>query len=484
MEKHEHKKSEIDESVKAIPIDELLKDAAPPEESGLITMLGVPADKLAVLVENRIDKVSPIQFVQSSKNDSGSYDNLLWFAALNTGSEIARSEEALANLTKEERASFTYRVEKDGRVLLGPGVVEAAANLAANVSGREGAIAMLNARKGRFRRFPLYNSGIAVDLRTPSVAELGDLIRRCRLDLNEYGRQWGAPFYMYYGYILTQAFVDFVMKLTVSASIKNYMKPGVLISQMKFPDLNVLYIYIASLMYPKGYENFRHFCTRPFSPDYPNGCDHVSSETVDVLKMAKTKFSRFTAESVEHMAKARSVEARFTLPEVEAYRAQFNLTKVIDHEGFRFFLHVPSVAEYLDCGERFNADLTREVNVGDADEITRTIGFRELRLYLPWIKRIEAFDDEGTVVTATEDKITMETIVDQLMDDPSYIKGLREPIVAFINDSQLTHIGYPTFSCPQCGYQPEIPSGFFTVDAVATFFTMLLKKLTKLSDAT
>lgn len=469
-----------DDTVKPVTDEDLasqISESTEPEALGIVTLMGMTQDDLNKLVKGRIEKESPRKFTITVRDQPESYDSLVWFSALNTSSEVARAEDALAKLSPEEKKEFEYRLEKDGKVLLGPGMVEATLSDAKQVTGKAGALKLLGARAGRFRRFPLYNSGCSVDLRVPTLDELGALVRNCNLDMDEYGRRWGASYYMYYSFILMQNFVDMFMGLIVTSSVKGFTKPGVLLNTIRLPDVNPIFAYVASLMYPKGYPNFRHFCSRPRDKAYPDGCDHVETLTVDVMKMAKTKFSCMSAQAVTHMAKARLPDAAFTPEELAMYEASLGFDgKTIDFDGFTFFLCVPTLADYITCGSVFNEELTREVNLGDEVAVASAVATKELRMYLPWIKRIVAYDDDGNEAGFIEDRDGMVVILDQVMENPEYTTQLRDKLIDYINDSQLTHIGYPTFSCPKCGHVPNIPSGFFTVDMIGSFFTMLLPK--------
>lgn len=456
---------------------EQIDKSTEPEALGIVTLMGMTQEDLNALVRGRIESEGNRKFVLTVRDQPESYDNLIWFSALNSSSEVERSEAALSKITPEEKKHFEYRYEKDGSVILGPGMVEATSAGAKQVTGKAGALKLLGARAGRYRRFPLYNSGCSVDLRVPTLDELGALVRNCNLDMNEYGRLWGAQYYMYYAFILMQNFIDMFMGLIVTSSVKGFTKAGVLLNAIKLPDLNPIFAYVASLMYPKGYPNFRHFCSRPRDKTYPDGCDHVETLTIDVMKMAKTKFSCMSEYAIGHMAKARQPDTSFSPEDLEAYQTSLGFEgQTITFDGFKFILTIPSLADYLTCGAVFNEEITREVNLGDEAAVASAVATKELRMYLPWIKRIDAFDEEGNEAGYIEDREGMVMILDQLMTNPEYTTELRDKLIDYINQSQLTHIGYPTFSCPKCGYVPNIPSGFFTVDMIGSFFTMLLPK--------
>lgn len=485
-EKSSGDKVSKEDTVRPISPEELEKEleaGRPPELAGTVTLLGYTEKQLSDLVQGRVDLVGQAPFILQARDNPGSYDNLIWFSALNTGSEIAREETALSNLTEEEKKTFDYRLMTDdkSRVLLGPGIVGALKHLGnKQVSGRDGAYQLLGTRSGRFRRFLLYNSGFSVDLRAPTIDELGTMLRNSRLDLDQFGRQWGAPFYMYYSFILMQNFADLLMGLITTATVSNFAKPGVVLNALKLPDVNPLFTYVASLMYPKGYEGFKHFCSRPRDSDYPNGCAHVESLTIDPMKLSKHKFACMSTEAVDHMAHSRSPDARFTKAQLDKYHEHLGFEgKEIRFDDFTFTLTIPSLADYLLCGQQFMKELTAEININDGDAVRDTISNRELRMYLPWIQRISALSEDGEVLGFVEDPDGKTVILDQVMDNPEYKTGLRDKLIAYINDTQMTHIGYPVFSCPRCGYKADIPSGFFTVDAISTFFTVLLKKSTE-----
>lgn len=460
-----------------------LDKGTPPELVGSITLLGYTPEQLDNLVRGRIDLVGQAPFILQARDNPGSYDNLIWFSAINSGTEIEREEDALSKLTDSQKKTFDYRLldEEGKKLILGPGVVGALTSFnKKQVSGRDGALQLLGARTGRFRRFPLYNSGFSMDLRAPTIDELGTMLRNCRLDLDQFGRQWGAPFYMYYSFILMQNFADLLMGLVTSATIANFAKPGVIINTLKLSDVNALFTYVASLMYPKGYEGFKHFCSRPRDKTYPNGCNHVESLTIDPMKLARHKFACLSEEAIDHMTKARSPDTRFTKEQIDHYQDVLGFEgKELFFDGFSFTLTVPTLSDYLICGQQFIKELTAEININDGEAVRETLSSRELRMYLPWIKRVSALNEEGEVLGFVEDPDGKSLILDQVMSNPEYTTGLRDKLIDYISGTQITHIGYPVFTCPKCGYRADIKSGFFTVDAISSFFTVLLKKSTE-----
>jgi hypothetical protein len=70
-------------------------------------------------------------------------------------------------------------------------------------------------------------------------------------------------------------------------------------------------------------------------------------------------------------------------------------------------------------------------------------------------------------------------IADQLShiqtEDPD--KEVMKLIDGFVARSEISHICYPAFACPSCGYMP--PGGYYAVDPEHTFFIISLMRLNR-----
>ncbi len=449
-----------------------------PEGVGTIPLMsGISVEELERIYQRRIEKLGAANFITSVRTQ-GSYDNILYFSITKAYSEPERVQDAIDMLSPEAKAQFDYRLIKDNKVVLGPNVIGNMPGAGETVSGVSGIVEMLSTRKGKIRRIPLYNSGFSVDIRVPSPDELNTLISKCQLDTNEYGRTYGAHFYLYFDLLLKQHFITMVMNMVVGASHKDFKTPGVLLQSVKLQDFNALIMGIAALMYPDGYDDFKHICTRPPSQTYPNGCDHVETVKADLTKMIRSNFQTLNPDAIRHVVKARNLATPVTSDEIKAYQVSLGYDgQTVTYDGWRFTLVTPSLSDYLEAGALFNQDVLNEIEADNTQGIYNSVAFREMRPFIPWISRIESLDQDGNVLKTSLDKTVISFILDQTMFDSTYREGLRSKLIEYINTTQITHVCYPVFACPACGYEPHTKTGFFTVDPQNSFFTLAFRRL-------
>lgn len=474
-----------DDYVDPIDLKAQLSDASNnPGGEGIVTLLGVPVDALKRLVNDKIATEGALPFLNSVR-ELGSYDNLLYFAVDSSqAGEFRRVTDFLNNGVDDKFSPLLYTDETKTRVLLGassvrPNITPGAKRPPA-ANGSEAILRMLASRAGNIRRIPLYNSGFVIDIRTPTVNEVNELLRQCRIDKGMYESQLGAPFYMFYDRLVKVRYIEFLLKLVVASTLKNWTLEGVLLSSIKLADYNAILAHTAAMMYPKGYPNFRRACTRPHDHAYPNGCSHVDSITADIGKMVHTRFSLLTPDAVTHMCKARLPSSIITPEELVKYQEYLGFDgKVVDFGGYRWTLKSPTLADHLDAAAVFNAELLHEVKADDNLGVITAIRPRQLRQYSQYIASVSVLDDDGeTILDTAFEQEAIAYFLDTVYGLPGVEEGLATPLADFINESQLSYVCYPVYSCPSCGHTPDIKSGFYTVDAENAFFTIALLKST------
>jgi hypothetical protein len=180
---------------------------------------------------------------------------------------------------------------------------------------------------------------------------------------------------------------------------------------------------------------------------------------------------------IQHMVKSRQTAEPIGPKELAAYHKAlgFNDTKIV-FDDYEFTMIVPSMADYFQAGELFNADLLNEMTADNRKGIYQAIAFREGRLFLPWIKSMASLDADGKPVDVTEDKAVISFILDTITT-PDKDRVLIGKFTDFVNRSKLSHVCYKSYPCPKCGHEPKTPSGFVTVDPQHSFFILSTQKL-------
>jgi hypothetical protein len=147
----------------------------------------------------------------------------------------------------------------------------------------------------------------------------------------------------------------------------------------------------------------------------------------------------------------------------------------VRYGNYGFTLRVPSLAEHLDFGRKYNGELLSSVFVDNPTAVERAVMFSYYQIYTPFVARLTLYDKDGVadIVITDRDAIALELLQLQSEDTAG---ELMKAFDAFITGSEIGRICYPAIACPACGYLPG--SGFYTVDPTLTFFMLSLTKLT------
>ncbi len=464
-----------DEDIAYIPPTDEELSAAAPQMQGLIPLINLSRDEIQKLYESRVAQIGPEKFL-SQVAVSGSFENLIWFTLQNFSAEAERTQTAVTQIIDKDL--FNYKLERDGKTILSnTGFKAQHPNETKMVSGEAGMVAMLSTKRGQIRRIPLYNSGFSIDIRSAHNDDLSVLLRRCRAELDEYGREFGSHFYAYSDLIIKRSFFDSILQLTIGASLKDWKKPGVLMQRLKLSDYDVILTNVASLMWPEGYPYFRIACTRPADQDYPTGCDHVTEINANLTQLIYTNFAALNEQAVAHMVKARMAVEPITPKALAEYQQHLGFDgETVVFDNFEFTLQVPSMADYFQAGEQFNTDLLNEISADNRKGIYSAIVFREARIYLPWIKQMASIDEANRRGNVTEDKAVIAFILDTITSNDKD-RVLIKQFTDFVNRSKLSNICYKAFPCEKCNYQPVTSSGFMTMDPQHSFFIQSTQKL-------
>lgn len=453
---------------------DILSESPDPGQVGLITLLGIPKEELEQLVVERAQQSGRLGYLTSVRT-LGSWDNITYFAALRTSGEIEREAEFLKSL---EDGKFAYALmnAETGKPILSAGAIRDTAPTASKeLTGREGKLRLQSAAKDGRRRIPLYCSGFTIDIRKPTPREISDLITRSRYLSGQYESQLGAPYFLFHDRLLKTEFVSLIMGLVVYSTCPQWDQEGVLLSRIDYADYPAIMAHVAAIMYPKGYDGFRHFCRRPIDAEHPKGCNHVEELTINILHMIRTRFGVFTPFQIAHMQKAAIPKTPITVDEIEAYRASFGFTKTIRFENFELALKSISLADHLEMAASFNAELFKAAQGNDPKAIDAYIAPRGLNTLRPYIESVTTYTDTGEVDGIARDADMIDFALDILTGRDGVEEKVFLPIMQFISGIQLTYVCYPTFACPKCGYEPTTPKGFYVVDPETVFFTIALK---------
>ncbi len=334
------------------------------------------------------------------------------------------------------------------------------------VSGRQAQYMVL--AKGRnIRRFNLYNSGIFVVLRAPSLGEVNLVFNQLNEDVDKYGKIFGAAFYMYHDYYIKLILWDFIYSLVLDSNLKKWNKGNRLQKAVSFLDFNLLVLFVGSLMFNRGYP-MTHVCTNP-------KCKHMESIKVDLDELQLTDFSKIPDEFIGLFNQGNEV----SLKDTEKYQAV--LSKANDSDeviaNYRITRNIPSMFQYLQFGEKFNEQLMMSIgDIKDELQLKSYFVYNYSKLYQVWISSV-TYCENGEDVFTTSDSSVFGTVLDSIQESEN-VNDFRLAMNKYIEESMVTHIAYLASPCVKCQEEPaNAVKGLIPFDAQHHFFDQLVMKL-------
>lgn len=463
-------KAEIFEEWETLLKETKIPAEATPSGSGTIVLSEASPEQIDQAFKDAITALGAPAFM-SRVLQTGSYENLLFYMATLASSERLRSLNAVLAIPKDELEDFQNRKKVDAG-MLADSYLNPPKAAGGKLTGSLGAAVAVGASSPKnVRRILLMNSGFTLEIRAPTSDDCNMLLMQCGLAMNEYGRRIGAVYYAYFDLILKEHFIQMVIRLTVGASLKGWDQAGALLEMIKLQDLNHIETVTAALLYPEGWSGFRHICTREISPAFPTGCGHVTPMTLDLNATIRNQYAKLNAKAATHLAKARTLGAEVTREEIAEYLKELGFDgRVIKYRNYTFKMKTASLADHLECGELFNKELMLSVDSKNHKDITTALKFRRLRMFLPSIQIMEVYSDDGEMTGWTDEKQIISDVLDGVSKNDDIEDTLFKDFITFMDESQLTSIVYPAFTCPECGNVPK--NEFIPMDAESTFFTL------------
>lgn len=448
-----------------------------------VDMRGETADQLRRLIEQDFDLIGG-PALDARVREVGSWENIVFRSIRDVSFEELRIQNFLATLRPEDRAALKseYRDPETNKLLLRSSAIvdrSGVANERKHVSGDEALMAFENLQntKGGAYRIPLYNSGISIDVITPTGNDLQTMITNCLLMDQELGSGQGAHYFAYNDLLYKTQILNFLQPLIVNSSYIDWRKKGALWSIIKLPDLSAILMNIAAMCYKDGFDNFVVRCSREKSDEHPDLCRHTETFTANLFSMIVSRFSVMSKSAIDFMVNTRKHAVRNTLTQIAQYQAELGFEgEKVSFGDLTFVMRIPTLAEYQEAGSQFIADITNEIQGDNNAGQYEQVGFRYMRVFLPWIGSLEGVGPKGEVYV-TSDTNTIRRALERL-DHQDTEGKVREKLRDYINRVQLTYVGHPATPCPKCGHVADTPSGMLTIDPFSAFFTLALRYTT------
>lgn len=355
------------------------------------------------------------------------------------------------------------------------------------------------------RKVVLWNSGLTVTLTGVPIRLLDEFMEAASKDDYEYGKEYGAYYYIFSGLNLDRHICDKILKHAIIGSNYRGFNVGAnaddsrdkvesLLAQMSLQDYQVVLWALVCLMYPMGLP-VSYVCAN-------KGCDYIHTEKADLGKLRLNNRELISDAMVKHFEKkfvtdADLLEYRKAVEEAATLHGVKN-SFVLDIPGgdgynkrYEIVLKPCSVAEHLAAGAAYNARLRETTQITDREGVYQYIAHNENLNYRPWIKEIRCtvLDENDQPVVdnpiVVENKMdgsndeTIDMILDIFQQNTSeFAKKVQE----YILRSKISHIAFFFEKCPKCGTAPvNSYNGYIPYDMTQAFFILGRMKLWKLN---
>lgn len=334
--------------------------------------------------------------------------------------------------------------------------------------------ALLN--MGSIVQIPLWHSGFWLSLKAPSEGDMLELNRRLMDEKVSLGRTTYGLAYANTSVFFVAAIMDFAMTHYYDSSLKDNSQANVR-SKISSLDIPLIAWGLACVIWPRGFQYARAVID--------GEVNRTIKERLNVGKLLWTDVSSLTPWQVSHMAQ-RSGNT-MTNEAVQRYRDEFTRGKgrtIELRDNLKVTVAVPSMDDYLASGQKWVNNIVRMVDAAlavppdsnERDTIIYDHGkATNMRQYRHWVESIEV----GTNVI--EDEETLDQTIDVLSADDDirakYFQGIRD----YMEDSTIALIAVPAATEQEESGMPRFPH-LLPLDAVSTFFTLLVQKIAQIQN--
>lgn len=470
----------------AIDLDALIREHAENVESGRSTIknaehlsIAVPLSELDALEEAKAKDLAKDPAMIGEKLS----DMLSLYTSLERAQQMfAHSFQQLVESLKHIQGDLTEKLKRSYG-----GVGDADATVSSKFRGKDrieltdaDAFMAMATMTGGMRRVTLWNSGFSITLRKLPLTLLNAYYQMANTTDYQYGKQFGAFYYLFADLLIKQHIIEYLIPAAICTSnYAHWRDPDKLLSAISLQDFPTILWAMGCMMHPNG-ANVHFVCGEP-------NCGHAEQVNSDLTKLRLLNTDLINDEMVAHFKQP----GLYTDEMLQNYRKICNLNKPIELEygeglGWRkwkFNLRQISLADHIDVGKDFNADLQRTCHIDRRAEVTDYTTYNLYRTYKPWIESLEmtykhgeteqtiVLNNSGTEETDKAVYLTLETIQQEA---PEFDKMMQD----YITDTAISHIAFYMPKCPACGAEPKVGyHGYIPYDAMRNFFTLALMKL-------
>lgn len=337
---------------------------------------------------------------------------------------------------------------------------------------------------GRTVRWPLYRTGIWVNIRPASLTYLAEIDRSLAFDRAQLGMDTAGLVNSNDDMVFDEKLFDAALRLITWTNVE-------VASAMDLRDI-IVRSDIQSLIAALAAATFADGATGSIACTN-HKCRHLDTFEMDVRRMSWVDQSRFSPEQIDFMD---DMDTIHTQEEVRKYQDAFLVSEEgrYEYKGRTFDFHVGSAGQYFQNTHAWFSQINRALNesMGEAEiengkraRITQSILTTEtLCRYLHYIKsiRIPGIDDqENAIISTINDQTTIRDILRMLINDDDGADGLLAAIDDYIVQTEVVVIGYRNVKCSACGTYHLDDRGaarlIIPFKVGSAFFTLLQLKL-------
>lgn len=340
------------------------------------------------------------------------------------------------------------------------------------------------ANMGRTVRWPLYRTGIWINIRPASLTYLAEIDRSLSFDRAQIGLDTAGLFNSNDSLIFDDKLVDAALRLVTfcNVQVNSVMDLRDIIAKADIPSLIAA---MAAATFADG-AGASVTCT-------DHGCRNSDMFDMDLRRMSWVDTTRFSPEQIALMDEPNTVH---TLEQVREYQAGFTRDEEGKYEfkGRTFNFHNGSAGEYFELGHQWIAQINRalsealgeaEIDNGKRARVVQSILTAEtLCRYAHYIKSITVPSkdvDKNDIIVTIDDPATIRDILKMLISDEDGADGLFAAIEEYIVQTEITIFGYLNYACTKCGKYHLDDRGearlIIPFKVGTAFFTLLQHKL-------
>lgn len=343
--------------------------------------------------------------------------------------------------------------------------------------------------QGTVIQVPLWNTGIWISIKAPTLQELIDFEQRTRLEKMNLGRSTNGMVFSNVEVYSTEIYMSFALEHVISASYQFETTDTVaeLLKVIKNRDYQQIMLGLVSAMYPDGYP-FRQPCVAN-----TDKCTHIDDLLLNFARMGFVDREKLTDKQVRMMTSRKAKRTREQLAEYQSEFAFFE--KRIDlGNGLTAVLGVPSLAQQIDAGHAWVDGITRATTEAFGARLAETERIRHimrsgamtgLRMHSHWIDRFEHQADPDQEPRIIEDMVNKDRTLELLSEDIELSAKFNKDIMDWVKGTTVSYVGIPKTACPGCQKEPEDQSHPYLIplDIGYVFFTLAALKISLVEDA-